>query len=143
MGGGEGDGWIEPYVKVLYNGENWTPRLACARVAIANGNGVPSLACSLAAFQAQIAQLIAPHATWEDACFTTEPHVKHVEGHNHAHPTKITPAAAAAAAGSDVSFSTIVVAAASTEPEDELINDDVGPSRAVDEDSDDNGGVAV
>jgi hypothetical protein len=109
---------MEPFVKVLYNGENWTPRLKCAQRAETNS----SQACALVDFFAQVNGLIAPHLTWEDACFTNEPHVKHAEGHSH--PTK-----ASSVAQSDVGPGG---AANETEEEDGSGND-VGPGRAIDD----------
>ena len=119
-GGGEpGEGWVEPLVKVLYNGVNWTPQLACA----ARGQGEsPAAACTLTAFLDQISALIAPHTSWEAACFTTEPHVKHGDGHSH--PTK----AGVVASDVGVGFG----AAAAEEEEDSVSEEDVGPGRAVD-----------
>ena len=77
----EPTGLVSSLVKIIYNGENWTPRLPCA----VREDGPPADACTLEAFAGQIAALIAPHTTWEDACFTTEPHVVHSGGD---HPTR-------------------------------------------------------
>jgi len=105
-------------VRVLYNGADWTPRLACARGA----QPAPGGACTLAAFEAQVDALIAPHASWADACFTSEPHVVHAG--EHSHPTRAAGAGgAAAAAVSDVG--------PGAAPDDEA--NDVGPGRAIDE----------
>ena len=109
----------EPFVKVLYNGENWTPRLKCAQ---RGADTDIAQACALADFIAQVNGLIAPHLTWEDACFTNEPHVKHTEGHSH--PTK----AGTVAHQSDVGPGGGT--ANETEDEDESGND-VGPGRAI------------
>ena len=56
QGGGAGGGLA---VRLVYNGEDATHKLACA-----GGRAW----CSLDGFAAQVAALIAPHATWEAAC---------------------------------------------------------------------------
>jgi hypothetical protein len=119
-GAGEAAGEAAPaLVKVLYNGENWTPRLACAA-----GAG----ACTLPAFAAQVRALIAPHATWDAACFTDEPHVVHAG--DAAHPTRggasdVGPGAADAPADA--------AAPGAPPPQADDGGNDVGPGRPVDD----------
>jgi hypothetical protein len=62
-----GDAALLPLVRLLYNGEDVTARLACA-VATPSGAAV----CPLAAFEAQVKELLGGFNTWDEACFTSE-----------------------------------------------------------------------
>jgi len=61
-----GDAALLPLVRLLYNGEDVTARLACA-VAVPGG-----AVCPLAALEAQVQGLLGGFRTWEEACFTEE-----------------------------------------------------------------------
>ena len=60
------DGALLPLVRLLYNGEDVTGRLACA---VATPGGA---VCPLAALEAQVQALLGGFSTWEEACFTEE-----------------------------------------------------------------------
>jgi hypothetical protein len=62
-----GDAALLPLVRLLYNGEDVTARLACAVVTPGGGP-----ACPLAALEAKVAGLLGGFSTWEEACATDE-----------------------------------------------------------------------
>ncbi len=85
----DGAGWVQPLVRLLYNGKDITGRLACAKqvsgaaaAATATAEPAGSPVCTLSAFEAQVAELIAPHSSWEAACFSDKP----VEAPSSEHP---------------------------------------------------------